>query len=94
MQCGNSDRAEWFNIRRNSLFTNYFYEQPTGIFDNINQTECRDRCQEKSKTCAVVVEGETDCSWYESSVSYSYRLPDTESERTGMIKLCPEGKTI
>ena len=94
MQCGKSDKAEWFHVRRNSLFMNYFYERPTGVFNSMNQTECIRRCQEQSETCAVVVKGETDCSWHESSVSYSYRLPTTESERTGMIKLCPQGKTI
>ena len=92
IQCGKSDKAEWFHVRSDSLYINYFYEEPRGVFNNIYQTECTNRCQEQSEICAVVVEGDGDCSWYESSVSYSYKLLTTDSESTGMIKLCPEGK--
>ena len=94
MQCGPTQTPEWLRVTKQSAYVDYFYNKPRGSFRQSSEYQCAVLCQDESENCSLVA-AETDCKWYESSPTYSYRtLFQTELEDTALIKLCPTGKPM
>ena len=93
MQCRRSDETEWVDVSRDSVYIDYLYDKPMGSFDNVNETECKSRCEDISEKCAVI-KYTTSCDWYEYSPLYSYRTSLVDSKYCGFIRICPAGDIL